>query len=232
MKKNISFLIIILLIGIITGTYIFIRNQANKLPPANSGINMENLPTSDPGTNNTKPKSNTMKTYSTKPEMSIDKNKTYEAVFKTSQGEFTVLLSAKETPITVNNFVFLAKEGFYDGVIFHRIVKDFMIQGGDPTGTGTGGPGYSFDDESFSGEYTRGTLAMANSGPDTNGSQFFIMHKDVPLSKDYVIFGKVIKGIEIIDKIANLPTKVNPGMGENSSPINPPVINSIEITEK
>lgn len=104
-----------------------------------------------------------------------------------------------------------------------------MIQGGDPNGTGTGGPGYTFDDEPFTGEYTRGTLAMANAGPDTNGSQFFIMHADVPLPKNYVIFGHVTKGMDVVDKIATAATKPE---GEGSTPVNPTVVSTIEIIEK
>ena len=148
---------------------------------------------------------------------------------KTSAGEMVVALNAKETPITANNFIFLAREKFYDETIFHRTIPGFMIQGGDPQGTGMGGPGYKFDDESFSGKYERGTLAMANAGPDTNGSQFFIMHKDYPLPPNYVIFGKVTSGLEVIDKIAEAPTK--PG-GEGSSPVTPVTITSVTITEE
>lgn len=164
-------------------------------------------------------------------ETAVDQNKTYTAIMNTTAGDITLELNAKATPITVNNFVTLAKKGFYDGVIFHRVIKDFMIQGGDPTGTGSGGPGYKFDDEPFTGEYTRGTLAMANAGPNTNGSQFFIMHADVPLQKDYVIFGQVTKGIETVDKIATAKTTVG-GDGAMSKPIEPVKINSIEIIEK
>lgn len=167
--------------------------------------------------------------YKNAPALTIDKNKTYTATLTTSKGVIEVELFASATPITVNNFVFLAKEKFYDGVIFHRTIPGFMIQGGDPTGTGTGGPGYQFPDEPFTGEYTRGTLAMANAGPDTNGSQFFIMHKDTALPKNYVIFGKVSSGMEVVDAIASAPTK--PG-GEGSSPQTPVVIESITVEEK
>jgi len=160
-----------------------------------------------------------------------NKNMNYTALLKTTAGNIEIALNEKETPNTVNNFVTLARKNFYNGVIFHRIVKDFMIQGGDPTGTGMGGPGYKFDDEPFSGEYIRGAVAMANSGPDTNGSQFFIMHGDVPLQKNYVIFGKVIKGIEVVDKIALAPVVAN-SSGEQSQPVKPVVINSVEIIEE
>jgi cyclophilin family peptidyl-prolyl cis-trans isomerase len=161
--------------------------------------------------------------------MEINANKTYEAVLKTSLGTITIQLNAKETPITVNNFVALARKNFYDKTIFHRIIKGFMIQGGDPSGNGTGGPGYTFADEPFSGEYVRGTVAMANAGPNTNGSQFFIMHADVPIPKNYVIFGKVTAGLDVVDKIATSPTK--PG-GENSTPVTPTSVNSVTIIEK
>jgi len=161
--------------------------------------------------------------------MEIDSNKAYEAVLKTSSGDITIQLYAQKTPVTVNNFVVLAKKKFYDNTIFHRIIKGFMIQGGDPKGDGSGGPGYTFADEPFTGEYARGIVAMANAGPNTNGSQFFIMHKDYPLPKNYVIFGKVIKGIEIVDQIAESPTK--PG-GEGSKPVTPTTVTSIEIITK
>jgi cyclophilin family peptidyl-prolyl cis-trans isomerase len=104
-----------------------------------------------------------------------------------------------------------------------------MIQGGDPKGNGTGGPGYTFADEPFQGEYTRGTVAMANAGPNTNGSQFFIMHKDYPLPKNYVIFGKVTKGIEVVDKIAEAPTQAG---GEGSTPVTPTTTSSVQVIEK
>lgn len=164
-----------------------------------------------------------------KPKMSIDKTKKYTAIMKTTAGDIEIELFADKTPITVNNFVSLSKKKFYENVIFHRTIKGFMIQAGDPTGTGSGGPGYKFNDEKFDGEYTRGTLAMANAGPNTNGSQFFIMHKDMQLAKDYVIFGKVTKGLDTIDAIAEAPTQ--PG-GEESTPINPVKITAVEIIER
>lgn len=169
------------------------------------------------------------KTYMQAPAMTIDVKKQYAATLHTAEGDIVVELAAAATPITVNNFVFLAREKFYDGTIFHRTIPGFMIQGGDPQGTGMGGPGYRFDDEPFTGEYTRGTIAMANAGPDTNGSQFFIMHKDYPLPPNYVIFGHVTSGLEVVDKIAAAPTK--PG-GEGSSPVTPVVVKSVEISEK
>ena len=164
-------------------------------------------------------------------EMQIDTSKTYKAVLSTSEGDITISLYADKTPITVNNFVSLSKKDFYNNLIFHRVIKDFMIQGGCPQRNGTGDPGYKFDDESFEGEYTRGTIAMANSGPNTNGSQFFIIHQDYNLPKNYVIFGKVIEGIDVVDKIAEAPVSQG-AMGESSTPVNPVTIKSIEILEE
>jgi len=173
---------------------------------------------------------NDMKTY-TKPEQVIEAGKTYQAVLKTTVGNITIDLSATITPNTVNNFVFLAQEGLYDSTVFHRVIDDFMIQGGDPKGDGTGGPGYRFADEPFTGEYTRGTVAMANAGPDTNGSQFFIMHVSKPLPKNYVIFGKVSSGLDVVDAIAKTPVKRN-AQGELSEPVEPVVVESVEIIEQ
>lgn len=176
----------------------------------------------------------TTKTYTTPPPMTIDSNKTYTAFITTDKGNMTIHLFAKENPVTVNNFVFLARAGFYDNTIFHRIMSGFMIQGGDPKGNGTGGPGYKFDDEKIIREYTRGTIAMANSGPNTNGSQFFIMHETYPLPKQYVIFGAIdasdSESLKTLDAIASSPVTDN-GMGENSKPVTTPVIQSIQIKE-
>lgn len=166
-----------------------------------------------------------------KPTTMIDLNKSYKAVISTTKGDITVELNAKATPITVNNFVYLAKMGFYDDTIFHRVIKGFMIQGGDPLGNGTGGPAYKFDDEEFEGEYTRGTIAMANSGSDTNGSQFFIMHGDNALPKNYVIFGKVTAGLDIVDKIAESEVTMSRS-GEMSAPVEPTRVTSIAIVER
>jgi peptidylprolyl isomerase len=170
--------------------------------------------------------------YSASPAMQINVNKKYTAIFDTSEGTISVQLNPKTTPTTVNNFVFLATKHFYDNTIFHRVLEGFMIQGGDPKGDGTGGPGYRFNDEKFSGEYSRGTLAMANAGPNTNGSQFFIMQKDNPsLPKNYVIFGNVVSGIDVVDKIASVPVGPNE-MGEQSKPLQPVKLNSVNIVVK
>jgi cyclophilin family peptidyl-prolyl cis-trans isomerase len=167
------------------------------------------------------------------PAMAIDQNKSYTALIKTNQGDITVALNAKDAPLTVNNFVFLARERFYDGVIFHRVLPGFMIQGGDPTGTGTGGPGYKFADEPIKTKYEIGSIAMANSGPNTNGSQFFICEGQncTTLPASYNHFGKVTAGQEVVTKIANVP-KTTGGDGAQSKPVTPVVINTIEITEQ
>ncbi|MEK7496750.1 MAG: peptidylprolyl isomerase [Patescibacteria group bacterium] len=135
-----------------------------------------------------------------------------QATIQTNQGVITIELFPTDAPKTVENFVTLAGKGYYDGLIFHRVIKGFMIQGGDPTGTGSGGPGYTLADElnpeteSYKRGYVRGTVAMANAGPNTNGSQFFIMHADTPLPHNYTIFGRVTSGLEVVDKIASSPT--------------------------
>jgi peptidyl-prolyl cis-trans isomerase B (cyclophilin B) len=138
------------------------------------------------------------------PEIQIDVSKTYKATIESSQGIIELALYAQYAPKTVNNFVFLAREGFYDGVSFHRVISDFMIQGGDPTGTGRGGPGYRFEDEVQENPLTHetGVISMANAGPNTNGSQFFITHSPQPhLNGRHTVFGKVTKGQEVVDAI-------------------------------
>ena len=164
------------------------------------------------------------------PAMQLKENAEYTAVLHTTEGDITLSLNSVQTPVTVNNFVYLAKKGLYNNTVFHRVMKGFMIQGGDPEGNGTGGPGYRFADEPFEGEYTRGTVAMANAGPDTNGSQFFIMHQNYDLPKDYTIFGKVTQGIEVVDKIAEAPTKMS-AMGEKSVPVSPVTVKSVDVIE-
>lgn len=174
----------------------------------------------------------TKKMYSYPPVMAIDTTKEYTATLKTSAGDITVQLNAKATPTTVNSFVFLAREKFYDGTIFHRTIPGFMIQGGDPQGTGMGGPGYNVvETPSKDTKYDRGVIAMAKTGADpagTSGSQFFIMHKDYPLPPDYIVFGETIEGLDVVDKIANAPTTKQGG----ESPVTPVVIESVTINEK
>lgn len=151
------------------------------------------------------------KSYVSVPEFNIDINKTYTAQIKTNLGEIEVELFIDTAPNTVNNFVNLSNDNYYDNVIFHRVISGFMIQGGDPSGTGHGDmgkyPGYKFDDElNNPREYSRGIVAMANAGPNTNGSQFFIMHKDYPLPYQYNIFGLVTSGLDVVDSIAAAKT--------------------------
>ena len=169
------------------------------------------------------------KQFSAAPAMSIDPSKKYAATINTSMGAMKADLFASEAPTTVNNFVFLARQGFYEGVTFHRVINNFMAQTGDPTGTGTGGPGYRFNDEPVTRKYVRGTLAMANAGPNTNGSQFFIIHKDYQLPPNYTIFGQLSDGLDVLDKIATTPT--GPGKGGPDTPRTPVTINSIKIDE-
>ena len=170
------------------------------------------------------------KVYESMPEMNIDVSKKYTAVIKTSMGDMSVEFFTEDAPMTVNNFINLSRDGYYDNVIFHRVISGFMIQGGDPSGTGHGEmgkyPGYKFEDElNNQRSYEKGILAMANAGPDTNGSQFFIMHVDYPLPYQYTIFGFVTEGLDVIDKIASVET------GDGDKPINDVVIETIEVKE-
>jgi peptidyl-prolyl cis-trans isomerase B (cyclophilin B) len=144
------------------------------------------------------------KQWKTPPEMSIDPKKTYKINMETTRGTIELELYPQYAPKTVNNFVFLTKEGYYDGVVFHRVIANFMIQGGDPTGSGMGGPGYKFGDEFTNNplKHERGVLSMANAGPGTNGSQFFITHAPQPhLNGKHTVFGKVINGLDVVDAI-------------------------------
>jgi len=170
------------------------------------------------------------KQWSSQPDLVIDAAEAYRATIRTSMGGITVELLADRSPSTVNNFVFLAREGFYDGVIFHRVIRGFMIQGGDPTGTGTGGPGYRFRDELDAARelgYGPGILAMANAGPNTNGSQFFLMHRDNPLPPAYSVFGRTVDeaGLAVIDAIAATPT------GPGDRPLEDVIIHGVDIVE-
>jgi peptidylprolyl isomerase len=165
--------------------------------------------------------------FSEPPEMGIDPDKRYTATLDTSMGELVVALDAIKAPKTVNNFVFLALNHYYDGVIFHRIINGFMCQGGDPTGTGRGGPGYRFDDElPKPGQYEIGSVAMANAGPNTNGSQFFIVSgpSGVGLPPAYSLFGKVVKGLDVVDEMQRVAT------GGGDRPKTDVVINSVTIS--
>jgi len=169
-------------------------------------------------------------TITNNPSTSSGQVKTHMITIDTNYGKIIFETYDTDVPNTVNNFVTLAGKGFYNGLIFHRVIKGFMIQGGDPSGNGTGGPGYQFADElnpatpSYQAGYKKGVVAMANSGPNTNGSQFFIMTEDYPLPNNYTIFGKVISGQDVVDKIANLPT------GANDKPASP--VTMTKVTTK
>ena len=169
------------------------------------------------------------KQYGSPPEMTIDPNKRYTATFKTQRGDIVVELFASQAPITVNNFVFLAREGYYDNTTFHRVINGFMAQGGDPTGTGRGGPGYRFNDEPGALALTHdgpGVLSMANAGPHTNGSQFFITHAATPhLNGKHAVFGKVADAdsLAVLLKIRERDPMRDPNPGD--------VLHSVEIAE-
>jgi cyclophilin family peptidyl-prolyl cis-trans isomerase len=225
MKKDYFVIGVLLVFLLVVGT-LSIRKMCQNNPQKISAQNNSNYQSKG----DSMPASLSANKKMNQPEMIIDQNKKYEATLHTSVGDITISLNTKETPITANNFLYLAQNKFYDKTIFHRVIDGFMIQGGDPRGDGTGGPGYQFADEEFSGEYKRGTVAMANSGPNTNGSQFFIMHQDYPLQPNYVIFGQVISGLETVDKIATAAV-TNSFSGELSKPTEPVMINSITISE-
>jgi cyclophilin family peptidyl-prolyl cis-trans isomerase len=174
-------------------------------------------------------------TYDFAPPLKIDTTKNYQAIIKTNKGDMKMNLFANEAPLTVNNFIFLARDKYYDNIKFHRIVQDFMIQTGDPKGDGTGGPGYKFADElGLDYDYIEGVVAMANSGPNTNGSQFFIGSgpsitnlEDMP---NYSIFGQIIEGMDVVKSIAATPVTDSPS-GEKSKPLEDVIIKTIEIVE-
>lgn len=160
------------------------------------------------------------------------KNMSHTITIKTNMGEISFATYDKDAPKTVNNFITLAQKGFYDGVIFHRVIEGFMIQGGDPTGTGRGGPGYIFEDElnpqteSYKEGYKKGVVAMANAGPNTNGSQFFIMVADYPLPNNYTIFGKLVSGQEVADAISRAKKD------SSDKPVSPIIMEKVTVSEK
>jgi peptidylprolyl isomerase len=167
-------------------------------------------------------------TFSGQPPMCIDPGKKYTAVMETSMGSLTIELDAAAAPKTVNNFVFLARYHYYDDIIFHRIIQGFVCQGGDPTGTGRGGPGYAFEDElPKPGQYVLGSVAMANAGPNTNGSQFFLISgsSGMQLPPAYALFGKIVKGLDVLDAMEKVPTQ------RGDRPVTDLVIKSVTISE-
>jgi cyclophilin family peptidyl-prolyl cis-trans isomerase len=223
---------ILILLGLF-GVYVLNANQGQTKPATQgSSLSLSSI-TPDPTATPTQIQNLNINTPNTSSPSSqtqtITETEATTATIKTNKGNIEISFYPKDAPNTVANFVKLAKQGFYNGIIFHRVIKGFMIQGGDPTGTGTGGPGYKFADElnpsspSYQAGYKKGVVAMANSGPDTNGSQFFIMLADYPLPNNYTIFGKVIKGQEVVDEIGNAQT------GANDRPIEPIKMSSITI---
>lgn len=234
MSHNLKYIIITLAIfGSLGGVvYYSITKQANpdeKLPTLSMGKSEE----SDTPKISPLDASQTQLQDSTqKPLTSNQKSSMYIATIQTSLGDIQFEMFTNDAPKTVENFVKLAQKKFYDGIIFHRVIKGFMIQGGDPTGTGTGGPGYKFEDElnpttdSYRNGYKKGVVAMANSGPNTNGSQFFIMLADTPLPHNYTIFGRVIKGQEIVDAIGNVKTN------QNDKPLTDVVMKNVTVSAR
>jgi cyclophilin family peptidyl-prolyl cis-trans isomerase len=172
--------------------------------------------------------------WSHAPSMTINPAHRYVATLTTSDGVIRVQLLPRVAPIAVNSFVFLARHRYFDGIIFHRIVKGFVVQTGDPTGTGFGGPGYHFKDEKVTMKYTPGTVAMANSGPNTNGSQFFIVtgpSAASQLAPSYTIFGRVVAGMNVVHKLDITPVQPNPGNGELSTPAHDVYLKRVTISE-
>jgi peptidyl-prolyl cis-trans isomerase B (cyclophilin B) len=220
---------IVITIGLLLYNFSQIPESTDQKPLENVIKNINNS-NANSNVNNSAPKGtqNMDKTKMEKPTQIINLNNSYTAKIKTSLGDIKVKLYNKSTPTTVNNFVYLAKNKFYDGTIFHRVIKDFMIQGGDPLGNGTGGPGYSFKDEMSDKKLVKGSIAMANSGPNTNGSQFFIVSAtETPwLNGKHTNFGEVIEGLEVVEAIQNVKT------GAMDKPLQDVVINSIEIIEE
>jgi cyclophilin family peptidyl-prolyl cis-trans isomerase len=182
------------------------------------------MPTDCPAADGSSPK---QQRFDSPPPMCIDADKRYTALMSTSKGDMTIALDPVAAPKTVNNFVVLARYHYYDGIVFHRIIPGFVLQGGDPQGDGRGGPGYRFEDElPAAGRYEIGSLAMANAGPDTNGSQFFIISgpDGARLPPQYSLFGKVVKGLEVVADIEKVGT-------QSGKPTETVTINSVTITE-
>ncbi len=228
MNKNLN-IIIIIIVAILVGGYFILPSSPEEIKQGvsatSSSYSTSTLPT--PSTSE-----NTVEQIATTTLIKQTKNNMHTITIETNKGKIVFETYDSDAPNAVNNFISLANKGFYKDVIFHRVIKGFMIQGGDPTGTGRGGPGYTFDDElnpataSYKTGYKRGVVAMANAGPNTNGSQFFIMHQDTPLSNDYTIFGHVVSGMDVVDAIANTPTA--PG----DRPVSPISMQNVTVVDK
>ncbi len=221
--KNILLSILVLGVVVLGGYFIFAKKDAGVIEDL--GVEINNYST----TTNSKPVFEDGVVGQPVQNEIINNKKSHMVTLETNYGKIVFETYDSDAPNTVKNFVILAEKGFYNGLIFHRVIKGFMIQGGDPSGNGTGGPGYKFDDElnpstaSYKAGYKRGVVAMANAGPNTNGSQFFIMHQDNPLPNAYTIFGKVVSGEEVIDKIANVQT------GMNDKPVSPVTMTKVSV---
>jgi len=225
---NDKFIDILPVIGIVIAIIVVTGYNLNKKEEPKDPVSKVVQDLAQKKVENSSPEGNINQEKMNTQQTTIDLNKKYQAKFKTNYGEFTISLFAKETPITVNNFVTLARKKFYDGLIFHRVIPDFMIQGGDPDGNGTGGPGYTFKDETSPRKIVKGSLAMANAGPNTNGSQFFIVTaNETPwLDGRHTNFGEVVLGLNVVEKIGKVQT------GQNDKPVKDVIINSIEIIEE
>lgn len=221
MMKTGNVLVSFLVIGIISSLFVYRMSTQND---------EKNPITSSPTPTQAKQQQVVLGNQTEAPDIFLEDEKKYTVTLETSYGDIDIELFHTEVPIAANNFAYLAKTGFYNSTTFHRVIKGFMIQGGDPRGDGTGGPGYQFEDEEITRSYDRGIVAYANSGPDTNGSQFFIMHEDYPLQPAYVIFGKVVKGMDVVDQIANAPVEAN-AYGEASEPVSTISIDRATLSE-
>jgi len=219
--RNIILSLIVIGVVVLGGYYLFRDNKTVQ----DSIVNLQSVTTSTGQTSVMEDG-----TITNNPSTSSGQvTKSHMIKIETNYGKIVFETYDSDAPNTVANFVTLAGKGFYNGLIFHRVIKGFMIQGGDPSGNGTGGPGYKFADEldpntaSYKAGYKKGVVAMANSGPDTNGSQFFIMTEDYPLPNAYTIFGKVLSGQDVVDKIANVQ------IGANDKPISPVVMKTVSV---
>ena len=219
--SKLSAIIIILVIAAIIIGVVYYATMQKQQPPVKNLQSSSVQPASSDATNQQAAQANN----------STLKNMSHIITIKTNMGDISFVTYDTDAPNTVKNFITLADKGFYDGLIFHRVLPGFMIQGGDPTGTGTGGPGYTFDDElnpttdSYKAGYQKGVVAMANAGPNTNGSQFFIMVADYPLPNNYTIFGKVVSGQDVADAISEVKT------GPNDLPISKVTMEKVTVAD-
>lgn len=224
---NEKFLKILPLIGIVLviSLLYFTKAPQENNKDLKNVLNTQNTQPVGNNSNNLESNKNMQKTQMPLPTQLIDSSKNYFAKFETNQGNFKIKLYAKEAPLASNNFVYLASNKYFNGLIFHRVIKDFMIQGGDPLGNGSGGPGYSFPDEQSGKKLVKGSVAMANAGPNTNGSQFFIVTAESTpwLDGKHTNFGEVVEGMDVVLKIGNTKTTTGDRPAENI------LITSVEI---